>query len=367
MGMIKMEEILKIPKSEMNTKQAKEEKMKEEENKLPESNVPADIFWDLIYAAGKPQVLKYGIDFKVFNHLSMPISAEEVARRIDTKPEPTSRLLDMLAIMGMIEKADGRYVNTQVAEEFLVTGRPTYLGDFMQVSLDEYARMAAQIPMSLKNGIKSQTIPEEQWSGWSEMTIRVQLARWASKVLPLVADMPEFPRLKRMLDLAGNAGIYTVALVSHHPTLEGIVFDQPSVIETTREVISKYGLDDRIGVLTGDFTKDDIGNDYDLVRTSDTLSFFPDKKKLENICKKVYESMNPGGVFISQQQMVISKNRIWPPDTAWLSHIMALAGSDCTLYETDISEAMLKAGFKSVESRYVKYNSGTNRVDIARK
>ena len=31
-------------------------------------------------SAGKPQVLKYGIDFKVFNHLAEPISAEEVAK-----------------------------------------------------------------------------------------------------------------------------------------------------------------------------------------------------------------------------------------------------------------------------------------------
>ncbi len=71
---------------------------------LPESNVHSDIFRDLIYAAGKPQVLKYGIDFKVFNHLSMPISAEEVARRIGTKPEPTSWLLDMLVIIRAITK-----------------------------------------------------------------------------------------------------------------------------------------------------------------------------------------------------------------------------------------------------------------------
>jgi len=28
---------------------------------------------------------------------------------------------------------------------------------------------------------------------------------------------------------------------------------------------------------------------------------------------------------------------------------------------------MLKAGFKRVESRYIKYANGTNQVDIARK
>lgn len=335
---------------------------------LPGSNVSPEALYNVVFASDRSQVLRHGIDFKVFDHLSELISAEEVASRLGTEPDATSRLLDLLAIMEMIEKRDGRYLNTRVAEEFLVTGRPTYLGDFVQASLDGYGGMAAQIPGSLKNGIESQTIPEEQWSSdWSEMIIRVQLARWTSTVMPLVADIPEFPNLKRMLDLAGNVGIYTVALVSHHPTLEGIVFDQPSVTEATREVISKYGLDDRIGVLTGDFTRDDIGSDYDLVWTSDTLNFFPDADKLEEICKKVYQAMNPGGVFVSQQQMVIGKNRIWPPDTAWLSHIMAFGGADCTLYETDVSDAMLRAGFRSVESRYVEYASGTNRVDIARK
>ena len=339
---------------------------------LPESNVPADIFWDLIYAAGKPQVLKYSIDFKVFNHLSMPISAEEVARRIDTKPEPTSRLLDILVIMEVIAKDGDRYVNTPLAKEYLVEGKPTYLGDFYAMAIEMYIEgMVAKIPQALKSGIQeidvNQAYPDDYWGRATDVAARAQRAMWSYRTSPLIIEMPEFPSFKRMLDLGGSAGIYTVALVSRHPTLEGIVFDQPSVIETTREIISEYGLQDRIGVLAGDFTKDDIGNDYDLVRTSDTLSFFPDKKKLEEICKKVYQSMNPGGVFISQQQMVMGRNRIWPPDTAWLSHIMAFGGMDCTLYETDVSDAMLKVGFKSVESRYVEYASGTNRVDIARK
>ena len=42
--------------------------------KLSESKDPADIFWGLIYDAGKPQVLKHAINFKVFNYLSEPAS-----------------------------------------------------------------------------------------------------------------------------------------------------------------------------------------------------------------------------------------------------------------------------------------------------
>jgi cyclopropane fatty-acyl-phospholipid synthase-like methyltransferase len=339
--------------------------------KLPESNVPADVFWDLIYDAGKPQVLKYGIDFKVFNYLSEPISAEAVARKLDTIPEPTSRLLDMLAILGVINKKDGQYRNTTWAEEYLVEGKPTYMGDGYVEIVDMYGGMIGNIPQALKSGVlemaPDQTYSDESWTSRVDMFSRSQRALWSYNTLPQVIEMPEFPSFKRMLDLGGSAGIYTVALVTRHPTLKGTVLDQPPVVEITKKIISEYGLQDRIDVIGADFSKDDIGKDYDLVWTSDTLEFFPDKDKLEEICKRVYQSMNPGGVFVSQQITVISKNRIWPPDAAWLSHIFAFGGLDCTLYETDISDAMLKAGFKSVESRYVKYNSGTNRVDIARK
>ena len=117
---------------------------------LPESKVPADIFWDLIYAAGKPQVLKYGVDFKVFNHLSMPISAEEVAKMLGTKTEPTSRLLDMLVITGVITKDGGKYVNTSLAEEYLVEGKPTYMGDFYAMAIEmNIEGMVAKMPQAL--------------------------------------------------------------------------------------------------------------------------------------------------------------------------------------------------------------------------
>ena len=339
--------------------------------KLPESKDPADIFWGLVYDAGKPQVLKHAINFKVFNYLLEPISAKEIARKIETKPEPTSRLLDMLAILGVISKKDGQYRNTTSAEEYLVEGKPTYMGDMYVMTVDMDGGMIGNIPQALKSGVPEmapdQAYSDEFWASQVDMFARGKRAQWSYSALPQVIEMPEFLSFKQMLDLGGSAGIYTVALVTRHPTLKGTVLDQPPVVEITKKIISEYGLQDRIDVIGADFSKDDIGKDYDLIWTSDTLSLFPDKDKLEEICIKVYNSMNSGGVFVSQQQMVISKNGIWPPDTAWLSHIMAFEGANCTLYETDVSEAMLDAGFRSVESQYVNRALGTFRVDIARK
>ena len=366
-------------REEKKLKERKDVKMRKEEMKpssegamkLPEPKAPYGLLFDLVYDAGKTQLLKHAINFKVFNYLSQPISAEMVAQKLETKPEPTSSLLDMLVILGVIEKRHGQYVNAPLAEEYLVEGKSTYMGDFYAGSIDMYEGPMAQLPQILKSGFPEkaagQVFSEDFWASQTDMGARSQRALWTDTALPIIIELPEFPSFKQMVDLAGGAGIYTVALVSRHPRLKATVFDQPPVIKTTKRIITEYGLEDRISVLAGDFTKDDIGKDYDLVLTSDTLNFFPDKDKLEEICNKVYNSMNSGGLFISQQTMVISKNRTWPLDTSWLSHLMAFGGMDCTLYETDVSEAMLRAGFRSVESRYIPYTHGTSRVDIARK
>jgi len=335
---------------------------------LPKPKASPKMLYDLVFEVDKPQVLRHGIEFKVFDYLSEPILAEEVARRLDTKPDVTSRLLDLLVIIGVIEKRHGYYLNTSMAEEFLVHGKPTYEGDEVLESIEMYTMMVAQIPQLLKTGITKMDmsqLPEEFWASSGDVGAGHQRAVWPNKFLPMIIEMPEFPSFKRMLDLGGGAGFYTMVLVSHSPTLRGTVLDLPLVVEKiTKKTISEYGLQDRIDVLGVDFTKDDIGKDYDLVWTTECLNIVTDK--VEEVVKKVYESMNPDGIFVSQHA-VINKERTWPLNAAWMIQLMALTGQDWFVYETDISDAMLKAGFKSVESRYVEDYWGIDRVDIARK
>jgi len=335
---------------------------------LPEPEVPLQLYFKLMYDAGKTQLLKHAINFKVFNYLSKPISAEEVARKLDTKPELTSHLLDMLVVLEMLTKGDGKYLNTPLAEEYLMEGKPTYMGDMYTLMVDMWEGAIAQLPQILKSGFPEkaagQAFSEDYWASLTNMNARHQRAVWPNTALPIIIELPEFSSFKRMLDLGGGGGIYTVALVARHPTLKAVVFDQPAVVEPTKKIISEYELQDRISFLAGNMIKDDFGKDYDLVWTSQTLNLVADK--LESVFERVYKSMNPGGVCVSQHA-VVNRDKIWPRNAAWMFHSVAFAGQEMTLYETDISDAMLKVGFRSVESRYVDDYWGMDRLDIARK
>jgi len=283
-------------------------------DKLPGSAVPADPLRELVNAAGKPQVMKHAIDFKIFNHLSAPISAEEVAERLDTKIEPTSRLLDMLTILGIVMKNAGMYANTFAAEEYLASGKPTYMGDMYAMTVGMQEGMIAVIPDTLKLGIPETDVnaayPEEFWAQMTEMNARYQRAMWSYKAIPMVIAMPEFPHFRRMLDLAGNAGVFAAALVTRNPLLTAVVPDQPPVVEVAKKIIKEYDLDDRIKTIGADFTKDDFGAGYDLVWMSYCLNLAADH--LESIFEKVYESIAPGGICVSHHP-VVNEAGTWPP------------------------------------------------------
>ncbi len=103
------------------------------------------------------------------------------------------------------------------------------------------------------------------------------------------------------------------------------MFDFPAVTRHAHTYIEKYGLENRISTLSGDFTKDDLGCGYDLIWASGTLNF--SKPFLEQIMTKICKALAPGGICVSIHDQLdpdgtgpaVSVRRYLP---------MALAGND---------------------------------------
>ncbi len=76
-----------------------------------------------------------------------------------------------------------------------------------------------------------------------------------------------------MLDLGCGPGLLGIALILDHPTMNGVLFDQPPVAEVARRCAAEYGVSDRVTVMSGDYLNDSIGEGYDLILASMTLNF----------------------------------------------------------------------------------------------
>ena len=60
------------------------------------------------------KLLLTGIELRIFNHLSDPISARDVSKAIATHPRNTKFFLDGLAAIGLVKKRNGLYKNTPI-------------------------------------------------------------------------------------------------------------------------------------------------------------------------------------------------------------------------------------------------------------
>ena len=337
--------------------------------KLPEVNVNFEDLYRMLVAPIRSKILLTGIELKVFNHLDEPRSAESVAEAIDTHLENTRLFLDGLAASDLVVKKNGLYQNTPVTQTFLVEGSQTYLGQLFMFQSQFYYSSLDDLPKLVKEGplppsTEADLGDEEMWKqvtvGFAN-SVRAGLAQWATEI---VSKLPEFPQFQKMLDLGSGPGIYAIAFVSSHPSMKGVIFDRSAVVEVAENFIKEYGMEGRIEVIAGDYNHDPIGKGYDLIWASNTLNFA--RQDMDALMKKVYDALNPGGVFISFCEGLTHERT--KPDIHVLSiQSMVQMGQDMCFDQGEIANSMLRVGFKSVRSRTLDMDWGPMDLDIGRK
>ncbi|MGP8320072.1 MAG: hypothetical protein ACT6FD_04695 [Methanosarcinaceae archaeon] len=125
-----------------------------------------------------------------------------------------------------------------------------------------------------------------------------------------------------------------------------------------------YEMDDRMKVMSGDYTTDPIGEGYDLIWAKNTLNFARDD--MNSMVSKIYDALSPGGAFIScAEGLTHERTR---PDKHVISMIsLSLMGQDMCFDQGEIADSMLRVGFRSVRSRTLDTDWGPMDIDIGRR
>lgn len=337
--------------------------------KLPEVNESFEGLYRMLIAPIKSKLLLTGIELKVFNHLSEPRSAEAVAEAIGAHTVNTRLFLDGLAASDLLEKNDGLYQNTAVAQAFLVEGSPTFLGQMFAFQSQMWSAALNDLPKLVKEGPpppspETDMGSEEMWAQFTVSLANYERAGVAQQAVEFVSELPEFPSFRKMLDLGGGPGLVGMAIVASHPDMKGVIFDRPAIIKVAETFIKEYEMEERMGVLAGDYNGDSIGEGYDLIWASNTLNFA--RHDLDSLMKNIYDALNPGGVFISFCEGLTHERT--KTDFVVLSMMpIALMGQDMCFDQGEIADSMLRVGFKSVRSRTQNAPWDAAELDIGRK
>jgi predicted O-methyltransferase YrrM len=335
---------------------------------LPEVNTSFENLYGILIAPIRSKLLLAGIELGVFNHLSEPKTAETVAAAIGSHPENTRLFLDGLAACDLVTKKDGTYRNTGVAQEFLVEGSQTFMGPMLTITAQTFFAID-DLPKLVREG-PSPPSPEadmasgEIWTQYAAAMANAERAGIARQAPEIISGLPEFPTLTKMLDLGGGPGLIGIAILAAHPNMSGTIFDKPAMVGVAETVIKEYGMEDRMGVMGGDFIHDPIGEGYDLIWASSALSLAKDD--MDSLIAKIYDALSPGGVFLVLHEG-LTHERTKPYAMVLSMMPLALTGQDMSFDQGFIADSMLRVGFESVRSRTLDTDWGPMDLDVGRR
>jgi predicted O-methyltransferase YrrM len=336
---------------------------------LPEITIQPTELFHLQYGTIRSWLLITAVELKVFSLTVEKKTAPEITAALNTHGANTELFLNALCSLGLLRKENGAYMNTELSETFLVEGRETYLGGFLLMN-EQWNNIQSREQMKelVKNGPMSQQNNSDYSGDYFAKHVNVMRNFARSGVSQFVAkeisSLPEFSGMRKMLELGGAHGLDTIAMSLKNPALSGVVFDKPAVVKVTQQIIAEYEMEERITVMGGDYATDPIGSGYDLIYAKATLSFFKDN--FHPVFEKIYKALNPDGVFVSVHDGLTDESTK-PEDMviSWLS--TSLSSCDFSLRREVIPNAMLTAGFKTVQTMPFSFPLGEMDMVIGRK
>lgn len=329
---------------------------------LEPMDISFESLYDMIIAPIKSKLLLAALELKVFNQLAEFKSAQEVSQSFGSHPRNTALFLDGLAACDLLEKRCNKYRNSPQSSAFLVEESPHFIG---QLLMDQW-RWSEPVIEDLTTFILrgpqqvSKVTPGES----GDALANYERSGIAQEVSRIVEELPGFSSMRKMLDLGGGPGIIGMAVVASHPRMNGVIFELPSMAEVARKYVQEYRLEEKMEVMEGDYSRDSIGQGYDLVLAC--ASLYSSKKCIDSIVGKVYEALNPGGVFVSIHEGLTTEKT--KPEKMMLGWLTAeLLGEDLSFSQGEIADSMIRVGFRSVRSRTIDTSIGEMDLDVGRK
>jgi SAM-dependent methyltransferase len=309
----------------------------------------AEYINELMRGYWKAAILFCANDLGIFEALAdEPKTADQVAQRLGTDPRATAMLMNALAALKLLEKNGDLFSNSETANQCLVPSAPYHMANLIRHSRNCWWSWG-DLSYVVRHGKPRHpaTLPTPPDEAQRTRAFILGMHDTASFTADLMMDRLDLSRVRRMLDVGGGPGTYCYAAAKRNKELHATIFDLPTTLEITKELIKKYGFEDRITTLAGDFTVDELPKGYDLVLMSQILHSYP-PDQCEKLVKSGADSLVSGGTLVIHE-FALEENRIEPLEAALFSVNMLVNTDGGAAYtKSEILGWMQSAGLQNL-------------------
>lgn len=289
-----------------------------------------------------------------------PKSSAELAQELGAHAAALQRILRGLVLLGVCsEEPDGRFGLTALGS-WLRSDVPGSLRGLAILSGEECIGAWGGLAQSALTGETAfnhvfgisqwehrQQHPElnEYFNAW--------LGQSTAGATGAVLAAYDFAAFKTVVDIGGGQGALLAALLQAHPTLSGILFDQPHVIDAAQAQLAAAGVAARCQVVGGSFFEQvPAGGDGYLLKS--VIHDWDDEQSV-TILKNCHRALGERGKLLLVERVMPVRAED-DPSTVWVDlHMLALTGGR-ERSEADYRALLAAAGF--VLTRVIPTRSG---------
>ncbi|MBI3636635.1 MAG: methyltransferase, partial [Candidatus Rokubacteria bacterium] len=192
------------------------------------------------------------LDLDVFGHLAGGAKdLDALARDTGIAPARLRVLLTACVSLGLLTLAHGRYENAPAAGAYLVRTSPSYFGDYFRFQI---ARQIYPTLQHVDEALRGRRIEFYAQLRDPAEARAFTVAQHSGSLGPahVVAKLVDFTGCRRLLDVGGGSGAFSIVLCQATPGLTATIVDFPSVQDVGREFVTAAGLGDRVAFVPGD-------------------------------------------------------------------------------------------------------------------
>jgi ubiquinone/menaquinone biosynthesis C-methylase UbiE len=279
-----------------------------------------------------------------------PMTGEEVVQALNIPGKRGHYWLQYLQSFGILEAVQQGYITSSAVQTAILD---TYSRESWQhLVIDEQEKDACVHGLPRLIGA-----PGSLWSiqGFVEpenyvdrMRASPERAREFTRMLfevhqnlaNLVAELLDLTGVEHMMDLGGNSGVISMALLQKYPTLKSTIVDIENVCAAGREIVAEQGFSDRITYFPAEFEDDEFPSGFDLVLHCDVGVYGAE------LLRKLYRSLNLRGRLIFIDHFSPAENLAPPTRIEW-TFLDSLHDPDFRFPTIDeFKHQLVKAGFE---------------------
>jgi (2Fe-2S) ferredoxin/predicted O-methyltransferase YrrM len=326
--------------------QANREKMLAALRARDSAGVLPDELNDRVRAFQESRAILTALELDLFTAVGTGAGVAEVAAKLRTDPRATEMLLNALASLGLLVKQDGLFHNSPAAARYFTEGSRDNARPALLHTAHLWQRWSTLTDCVRAGTAVAQDEIADRGQDWTEAFIAA-MHRNASERAPLVVSTVGVENVRRMLDVGGGSGAYSIAFAQAKPALSADILDLANVEPIALHHIREAGVGDRVKVRAGDLRTSRLGEEYDLVFVSAICHMLSPEENLD-LLRRCREALAPGGRVVVQD-FILEADKSAPRFAALFALNMLVGTRGGSSYsEPEYSAWLGEAGFLDV-------------------